>query len=215
MSSAKAKKIIKDKINFLIDEALADKNMTPDRLSFGVYDNNELFSLSAEDREIVFEILAATERLVNICIDADVISIDAIERPNVLKYAANSKLGLKGYKFILKTTNTAKGVKRLMNKIASDEKFYFEVNGFHLKAEEQLNATSGDIRPKIERESQGSKDDKKSDDILDLGDELDSIDVKKVIDGAKLQKESVAPFKDAIVNLELTIDWIQYTKELK
>ena len=47
MSSAKAKKIIKDKINFLIDEALADKNMTPDRLSFGVYDNNELFSLSA------------------------------------------------------------------------------------------------------------------------------------------------------------------------
>ena len=75
-----------------------------------------------------------------------------------------------------------------MNQIASDEKFYFEVNGFQLKAEEQLNATPDDIRPKIEREAQDKQADKKSDDILDLGEELDRLGPKKDSGEAKLQK---------------------------
>ena len=51
MSPAKAKKIIKDKVNYLIDEVLLEKNGTGDRLSFGRYDNDELFSSKAGRKE--------------------------------------------------------------------------------------------------------------------------------------------------------------------
>ena len=78
MHGASAKKLVQNKINGLIDDGLVEKNKTADRLSFGVYDSNELISMSDDNRKIVFEILAATERLVNICIDADVISIDSL-----------------------------------------------------------------------------------------------------------------------------------------
>ena len=216
MSPAKAKKIIKDRVNYLIDEILLDKNATGDRLSFGRYDNNELFSMSAAERKIVFEVLAATEQLINICVDTDVMTINSIGRPNNLTYALDKNLNLKNYRFLLKTTCSAEGVKRLMNRIVSDEKFYFEINSFVLNADQQVVSGPDDIRPKIERAGQGSK-------VIKTPNELDEIEIEiddpdsgsQNTSSTKLQEESVAPFVDAKVNLELTIDWVQFNKVTK
>lgn len=215
MIDAKAKKVLKDKVNYLIDELLQDKDATANRLSFAEYDGNLLFSLKTEEVERTFEILSALEELVKICVEADVITIDKIGRPSSLEYALDSVLGTKSYRFELNATVSAEGVKRLMNKIVSNKNFYFEINGFSLASEEQINVTSDDITPKVQRAAKAVKEQR------GIESELDQIaigletSIKKDDGGVKTQSESIAPFTDAVIKLELMIDWIQFAEGVK
>ena len=213
MSGASAKKVFKDKVNELIDEVLVEKNKTSNKLSFGEYDGDKLFSFTAEQVERIFEILSATEELMGLCVDSDIISIDSIERPTDLEYSDDASLKLRSYTFKLNVTASAEGVKQLMNQISSDENFYFEINGFKLSADEQISVGGDDLRPNKERAQSSVK--KPSGGGFE--DELDRIrgGAPKSTGGAKMHEESVAPFVDAIIHLELTVDWVQFLKEKK
>lgn len=217
MIDAKAKKVLKDKVNYLIDDLLQEKNKTSDRLSFAGYDGDLLFSLKAAEVERAFEILSALEEIVKICVEADVISLDKIHRPTAREYTQDASLNTKGYRFELSATVSAEGVKRLMNKIVSNKKFYFEINGFSLKADEQIDVSTDDIVPKIQRAVASTKVEK------GINSELDQLKrglvedraVKTSDTGVKTQSESIAPFTDAVIKIDLIIDWTQFVKDIK
>lgn len=215
MIDATAKKVITSKVNYLIDELLQDKNKTSDSLSFAEFKGNVLFSLKKDQVKRIFEILAVLEELVKICDEAEIVSLEKVSRPLGLDYSVDSLLNTKSYRFEISATVTAEGVKRLMNRIVSDKAFYFEINGFSLKAEEQIDVTGDDIIPKIQRSAVVDKSRPGIDSELDQLQRNFNGNSEKETGAVKTQEESIAPFTDAIVKLELIIDWVQFPGGVK
>ena len=84
-----------------------------------------------------------------------------------------------------------------------------------LKAEEQIDVTGDDIIPKIQRSAVVDKSRPGIDSELDQLQRNFNGNSEKETGAVKTQEESIAPFTDAIVKLELIIDWVQFPGGVK
>ena len=217
--SATAKRVLKERVDHLSQKLLKDKDKTSDKLSFFTYAyENTMLSMKAEEIQSVFVALKGVEQIVNTAVTSDIISLDSIERPNALAFEVDAALKTKRYTYVLKITAAADGFKKLVNKIVNDEKFFFEINSIKINAVEQVSVSTSDLVPKIARKgNSAAATPKRGGGIRDLEEGFDNLvnpaKDQEESDEPFIYRDSISPFSQAINNVEISIDWVQFTKE--
>jgi len=215
---AKARIELKKIVDGLL-QLLKDKNKTTDKLSMVTYvDDNTLLNMEKDDIKQVFTLLNGIQKIVNLAVTSDIISLDSVVRPNDLAFVEDKALKNRRYTFNISFSATADGFKKLINQIVNDEKYFFEINSVKINAIEQVSISASDIIPNIKRLGGSETPKPRGGGIRDLEegfDELISPDKKKEVDPEEsfVYKDSISPFSQAINNVEISIDWIQFTKE--
>lgn len=221
---ATARRVLKNKIDMLSQELLKEKDKTNDNLSFKTYAyENTLMTMKADDIESVFVILRGLEEIIHNCIQADVTSINQIVRPSDLVFEEDKSLGTKRYTYVLTLSASAESMKKVLNKISQDEKFFYEINSVKIVAQEQISASANDLIPKVNRTAGGnakSNQPKRGVSFNELEAGIDNLvggekKTPETSDEPIIYKDSVSPFSQAVNVVELSIDWIQFVKEKK
>ena len=217
--SATAKRVLKERVDYLSQKLLKEKDKTSDKLSFFTYAyENTMLSMKPEEIQSVFVALKGVEQIVNTAVTSDIISLDSIERPNALAFEVDGALKTKRYTYVLKVTAAADGLKKLVNKIVNDEKYFFEINSIKINAVEQVSVSTSDLVPKIARKGHSAAvTPKRGGGIRDLEEGFDDLVGPKKDEGEDdepfIYKDSISPFSQSINNVEISIDWVQFTKE--
>ena len=199
-------------LNNLTDVILKDKDLTEDKLSFNKYYRKAVMGMENDKITQIFQILNGFTRIAHNCAEAEIASIDSVQRPIELGYTEDKKLGIKTYTYILNVTGNGSAIKRLLNKISSDEKYFYEISSIKLKAVNQITTDeNGNIAPIIGR-AKKTKEERPNPRDFDFGPE-DKPAPKE--DDVYISESSLAPFTRAENKVELTIDWIQFVKPNK
>lgn len=216
---ATAKRVLKAKIDYLSQELLKEKDRTK-KLSFYTYAyENTLMSMKGEEIESVYVLLKGLEEIVESCVTSDIVSLDSIERPNELGFEEDKTIGTKRYTYVLTISATAESLKKLVNRIVNNKKFFFEVNSLKLEAVSQISSTASDHIPLVQRKGNTGAAPKGPDrglrrleediDRLRSPDKAENTDPDEPV----IYKDSVSPFSQAINKVVISIDWVQFTKE--
>lgn len=216
--SATAKRVLKERVDHLSQKLLKEKDKTADKLSFFTYAyENTLLSMKSDDIQNIFVILKGVEHLVGIAVKSDIISLDLIQRPNDLAYVEDKALKTKRYTYNLKFAATADGMKKFINQIVNDDVYFWEINSIKINAIEQVSASTSDLVPKILRQGNSQANTPKKDGIRGLEEGFDNLVNPKKDEAdpeeAFIYKDSISPFSQAVNNIEISIDWVQFTKE--
>ena len=222
-ASAPAHKVnINRQVSKLSEQLLKDKDKTQDKLSFFTYAyENTVLDMKPEEIETVYVILKGLEELINICVKADVISVDQVQRPNELAFFEDKQIFLKKYTYILTLSVTSESLKKLLNEVVNNEKFFFEINSIKVNAVQQITASTSDLVPLVGRQGAGNQGAKAAaprgieglEESLRIGDPVS----KKAEDSDEpiIYKDSISPFSQAVNKVEISIDWVQFVKEAK
>lgn len=218
---ATAKRLLKEKVDHMSDELLKDKDKT-NKLSFFTYAyENTLMSMKTDEIETVYVVLKGLEELVKACVTADIVSMDEVVRPNDLAFVEDKSIGTRRYTYNLTVSATAEGLKKLINEIVNNEKFFFEINSLKLEAIPQITSTTSDHIPLVKRQGNtaatnqspkrgGRGLEAELENLIDPGtgatNEVDP-------DEPVIYKDSVSPFSQAVNKVVISIDWVQYIKE--
>ena len=216
---AKARIELKKKVDELI-ELLQDKNKTTDKLSMVSYaDDSTLLTTDKKQIKIVFTLLNGIEKIVNLAVKSDIISLDSISRPNDLAYVEDKALKMRTYTYSLNFTATADGVKKFINHLVNDKDYFFEITSIKINAVEQLTVSNSNIIPKVMRQGgPAARTPKRGGGIEDLEEGFNDLlgpkkNPEEDPDAPFIYKDSISPFSQAINNVSISIDWIQFTKE--
>ncbi|MCM8540499.1 MAG: Amuc_1100 family pilus-like protein [Lentisphaeraceae bacterium] len=219
--AATAKRVLKTKIDHLSQQLLKEKDLTGQtKLSFYTYAyENTLLTMKADEIETVFTVLKGLEELIENCVKADVVSVDSVQRPNELIFEEDKSIYTKRYTYVLSVTATSEGLKKLINEIVNNKKFFFEINSLRLEADSQIVSSASDHVPVIKRigNTQGAAI-KQPRGIRGLEEGLDNLigsGKKEEIDSDEpiIYKDSISPFTQAINKIVISIDWVQFSKE--
>ena len=220
--AATAKRVLKTKIDYLSQELLKDKDLTNNtKLSFYTYAyENTLLTMKPEEIEKVFVILKGLEELVEICVKADVVAVNDIQRPTELVFDEDPAIHTKRYTYIFTVMATSEGFKKLINQVVNNQKYFFEINSLKLEAESQVVSSASDHIPVIKRQgnSDGAKKGISPRGIRGLEEGLENLvgtgsNNAVESDEPVIYKDSISPFTQAVNKVVISIDWVQFTKE--
>jgi hypothetical protein len=193
----------------LIEVTLKDIDLTEDKLSFNQYYQKAVMDMENDKITQIFQILNGFTRIAHNCAEAEIASIDSVQRPIELGYTEDKKLGIKTYTYIVNVTGNGSSIKRLLNRISSDEKYFYEISSIKLKAVDQITTDeNGNIAPIVGR---AAKAEKERPDPKDFDFAPEDKPAPKESD-IYVSESSLAPFTRAENKVELTIDWIQFVK---
>ncbi len=213
-----AKQDFKNKIEKLSQEVLRERDKTINNLSFKNYAyENTILTMTPADIQTIFEVLKGFEELVNICVKAEIMSLDSVNRPKEITYEVDSQLNTKRYTYELSFTADSDGMKKFLNMVTQTENYFFDILSCKIEAENQVTVSSEDIVPTIPRvgnQTPGNPKDSSSINLDKLPDTLGGDAVKPAVnEGPVILNTSVAPFNKAIYKVNVTLDWVQFVKE--
>jgi len=213
LTATRHKTKFRNRVNGMLTD-LKGRDATGDKLSFGGYltQDKDWTVLPEAEKISLFEVLGGVERLISLCQDADLIEMVKIER-NGLVFVPDAVNRVKRYKYDITMKVAGSGVKKIMNSITSDQKYFFSLVGFEMHAEKQLEITDEDVVPltsRVAEKAEGVNRGGTIDDIERLAKNLGDGEEKEDLT-VSIAKKNIAPFEDAVITLKLSVDWIQFT----
>ncbi len=212
-----AKQDFKNKIEKLSQDLLKEKDKTDNNLSFKTYAyENTILKMAQNDIQTIFEVLKSFEELVNICVAADIISLDRVNRPKELQYEIDPVLSTKRYTFELNFTADAESLKKFLNMVTQNDQYFFDILSCKIEAENQVTVSAEDILPLIPR--LGSAINKATNTpAVNLNKLPETLLGETTIDaidqGPVIINDSISPFNQAIYSVTISLDWVQFVKE--
>jgi hypothetical protein len=210
----RAKSNMIDLLDELITVTLKDKDETQDKFSFNDYYQKAIMEMEMDKIPIIFEIFNGFSRIAHSCAEAEITSVNSVQRPTELDFSVDKKLGVKTYTYIITVTGSGASIKRLLNSISGDKQYFYEISSIKLTAKEQVKVDDkGSLAPVIERSKK--KKDTASPREFDIDDLGSGKSVAPQEGEVYITENSVAPFSIAENEVELTVDWIQFVKSKK